>query len=166
VNLTSGSTLWYKQTICIGGFNCSTSDQRLKKNISPLIGAMDQLLKLKGVTFEWKKLEQPNQKAGTQTGFIAQEVEKVFPDWVVENEKTGMKGIMPSPLQLAALQVESFREQQAEIVDLKKRLEALEANRRPLISGLTAEGTLFGVGFVTMAGAFVVTHRKRSESQG
>jgi hypothetical protein len=166
VNLTSGSTLWYKQTICIGGFNCSTSDQRLKKNISPLTGAMDQLLKLKGVTFEWKKLEQPNQKAGTQTGFIAQEVEKVFPDWVVENEKTGMKGIIPSPLQLAALQVEAFREQQSEIETLRAEVNDLKANRRPLISGLTAEGTLFGVGFVTMAGAFVVTRRKRSESQG
>jgi hypothetical protein len=47
---------------------------------------------------------------------------------------------------------------------LEGRLKALGANRRPLISGLTAEGGLFGVGFVTMASAFVVSRRKRSES--
>jgi hypothetical protein len=47
---------------------------------------------------------------------------------------------------------------------LEERIKALEANRRPLISGLTAEGTLFGFGLITMAGAFVVTRRRRSES--
>jgi hypothetical protein len=161
VDITSGSSYLYNGTTCVGG-SC-LSDQRLKKNIKPLTGAMDQLLQLKGVTYEWKNPEERGRGAGIRTGFIAQEVEKVFPGWVEEDSK-GTKGIVLPPMQLAALQVEAFREQQAELDALKAEVRDLKSNRRPLISGLTAEGGLFGIGFVTMAGAFVVSRRKRSES--
>jgi hypothetical protein len=60
--------------------------------------------------------------------------------------------------------VDSIRTLKTENDELRARVNALEANRRPVISGLTAEGGLFGIGFVTMAGAFVVSRRKRSES--
>jgi len=163
VNVSFAESYYYDGSTCVGGL-CS-SDQRLKKNIAPLTGAMDQLLQLKGVTFEWKNPEERGHGAGTRTGFIAQEVEKVFPGWVEEDSK-GMKGIVLPPMQVAALEVEALRElkdradkaearaakAEARSNALEARLAALEANRRPLISGLTAEGGLFGIGFVTMEG--------------
>src|SRR5687768_5367909 len=61
------------------------SDVRLKRNVSTLEGSLDKLLKLRGVTFEWKDPAKHVGRFGVQTGFIAQEVEKVFPDWVDTN---------------------------------------------------------------------------------
>jgi len=57
------------------------SDIKLKKNVQNLDdGALDKLLKLRPVTFELKK--GPSYIPGRQTGFIAQEVEKIFPEWI------------------------------------------------------------------------------------
>ncbi len=55
------------------------SDARLKTNVAPLDGSLERLLKLRSVTFDWKD---ENIGKGQQTGFIAQEVQQVFPDWV------------------------------------------------------------------------------------
>jgi hypothetical protein len=138
------------------------SDERVKKNVATLKGSLDQLLRLRGVTYEWKEPAKHGNSTGTQRGFIAQEYEKVFPEWV-KTDNEGFKSI-DTTSGLDALEVESIRELKAENDSLRARVDALEAGRRPLISGLTAEGMLFGVGFVTMAGAFVVSRRKRSES--
>jgi hypothetical protein len=43
------------------------------------------LLKLNGVTFEWRDDSDYGMIAGRQMGFIAQEVEDVFPELVSEN---------------------------------------------------------------------------------
>jgi hypothetical protein len=149
--------------------SCSgcTSDIRLKKNVKPLTRAMDKLLQLKGVTYEWKDPAEHENHTGTQTGFIAQDVEKVFPEWVKDDGYTApdhQKYKTLETRQIEALEVESIRELKSEVDDLKAEVRDLKANRRPLISGLTAEGGLFGIGFVTVAGAFVVSRRKRSQS--
>jgi hypothetical protein len=65
-----------------GGSWGTYSDKRLKKNIQNLDGALDKLLKLRPVTFEHKDPKKPGYVAGKQTGFIAQEVEEIFPEWV------------------------------------------------------------------------------------
>jgi Chaperone of endosialidase len=49
--------------------------RRLKKNVAPLSGALDRLLKIGGVTFEWKENDK-DRPTGTQTGVIAQDVER------------------------------------------------------------------------------------------
>lgn len=73
------------------------SDARLKKNISPISGAMDTIKHLKGVHFEWrnvkersvgKSLDLPADKP--QVGFIAQEVRTVLPEAV----STARDGVM------------------------------------------------------------------------
>jgi hypothetical protein len=129
---------------CTG--TCS-SDSRLKQNVRPLTDALDTLLQFKGVTFEWKNPEEHQNHTGKQTGVIAQDVEKVFPQWVGEDKK-GFKTVDPDARTVLALQVEAFRELKARSDAQEERIKALEANRRPLISGLTAEGGLFGIGFV------------------
>ncbi|WP_413288350.1 tail fiber domain-containing protein [Bdellovibrio sp. HCB337] len=73
------------------------SDARLKRDIATLENPLDTILNLHGVSFRWKDAEK-DQKFGLQRGFIAQEVEKVVPEWVHEGsdgykriEKTGIE---------------------------------------------------------------------------
>jgi hypothetical protein len=109
-----------------GGSWAATSDARLKKNVRPIPGALDLLLSLRGVRFEWNKeglKRELCRSESEQTGFIAQEVEKVFPEWVTTMpdgyKAVGVKGF-------EALAVESLRELKAENESLKSRVAALE----------------------------------------
>jgi hypothetical protein len=65
-----------------GGSWANTSDIRLKQRIRPLTGALDQLLRLRGVYFEWKEPAKQGNLTGTQMGMLAHEVAEVFPEWI------------------------------------------------------------------------------------
>lgn len=88
-----------------------SSDRRLKKNIEPLRGSLDQLLRLRGVTYRWRNPETQGNMRGTYPGFIAQEVEPVFPEWVGEGTN-GYKNL--TVIGFEALAVEALRELRAE----------------------------------------------------
>jgi hypothetical protein len=62
-------------TLYAGGIGCS-SDARLKKNVRGLQDSLAKVLELRPVGFQWTK----NDAIGV--GFIAQDVEKLFPDIV------------------------------------------------------------------------------------
>ncbi len=65
-----------------------TSDRRLKKNIEGEGNVMDQIMSLRPSTYEYRnegKLQEMNLADGLQHGFIAQELEEVFPELVEEN---------------------------------------------------------------------------------
>jgi hypothetical protein len=161
MNMAVGNKYEYGGS-CFAGA-CS-SDQRLKKGIEPLTGALDQLLRIKGVSFEWKNPEEHGNKTGKQTGFIAQEVEKAFPAWV-EEDKDGFKAIALPPMHLAALEVESIRELKAKNDALEARLKQLEDERKPIISTNT-NGLGFAIGGLALAaGAVIVTRRRRAEER-
>ena len=85
----------------------NNSDERLKKNIQPLGNFLDKLTGLRPVTFEWKNPKKLNAKEGKHIGFIAQEVEKIFPFWV-DTDQDGMKWISPEGIN--AVFVQAFRE--------------------------------------------------------
>lgn len=110
-----------------GGSWSVASDVRLKKKIHPLAGALDKLLALRGVSFEYINPEKIHELSGERMGLIAQEVEKVFPDWV-ETGPDGYKRVTVRGLE--SLVVEALRqlrsEKDAEIQELKQRLETLE----------------------------------------
>lgn len=115
-----------------GGAWTVFSDARLKKNIEPLKGALERLLELRAVTFEYKEPQSIHELPGVQIGMIAQEVEKVFPDWV-DTAPNGMKRLSIHGFE--ALTVQALRELRAEkdakISDLEKQLAAQkELNRR------------------------------------
>jgi hypothetical protein len=63
----------------------SSSDSRLKTNVSSLANALDKVNALQGVSFNWKAT--PN--SDPQIGFIAQDVLNVLPEVVTGNEKDG-----------------------------------------------------------------------------
>lgn len=94
-----------------GGSWSNSSDRRLKKNIEDLDGSLDRLMKLRGVTFEFKDPDSVNELHGTRIGMIAQEVEEIFPDWVDEGGN-GYKTLTFRGFE--ALAVEAMRELRAE----------------------------------------------------
>jgi hypothetical protein len=96
-----------------------TSDARLKKNVADIEGALETLLALRGVTFEYTDPSKP----GLRRGFIAQEVEKVLPEWV-EDGPDGYKRLTVTGFE--ALTVESLRQQQRQIDSQRVRLAGQE----------------------------------------
>ena len=79
----------------------STSDERLKKNIKPIEGALDKVTKLVGVEFDWISSDKKS------IGVIAQQVEEVVPELVHTNSK-GFKSV--SYGNLVALLIEAIKE--------------------------------------------------------
>ena len=68
-----------------------TSDARLKKDITPISNSYSRLIDLNGVNFKWNSIK-PHDTTSLQTGFIAQEVEKLFPE-LVQTDAEGYKSV-------------------------------------------------------------------------
>ena len=91
----------------------STSDIRLKENVTPILNASDTINQLQGVSFTWKD------GGGVSYGLIAQEVEKVIPALVEETDDTKRLKY----LGLIAFLLESVKE-------LQERVTALESQEK------------------------------------
>jgi Chaperone of endosialidase len=110
-----------------GGGSWSTlSDARLKKNVRPIRGALDTLLALRGVTFEYIDPAAINELPGTRTGMVAQDVEAVVPDWV-DQGPGGMKRVTYRGFE--ALTVEAMRDLRTREDDRINALRAEEDRR-------------------------------------
>lgn len=98
----------------------TTSDGRRKKNVETIDSALDKIAQLRGVGYDWKDKETKR-----EFGFIAQEVEEVFPNLVyTKNDEEGTKSLKYDGL-IAPL-LEAVKELKAENDALKARVEALE----------------------------------------
>lgn len=69
--------------LAAGGSWYGTSDLNLKENIVEIDHALDKCLALTGVYFTWK--DQQLFSPGRQVGFVAQEVQKILPEVVLED---------------------------------------------------------------------------------
>jgi hypothetical protein len=103
----------------------SISDQRLKENVRDAADGLDVITALRPVRYDWKQGYGNDRK--DQLGFIAQEVEAVFPEAVAEwqvgkNDETVYKTVGPGAF--IPVLVKAIQEQQAIINDLKARLDA------------------------------------------
>ena len=87
------------------------SDGRLKENIEPIRGALDKVNILHGITFNSK-----GQKK-RQAGLIAQDLQKVLPEVVHENED-GMLSVAYG--NTVSLLVEAIKELRAEVAELRQ----------------------------------------------
>jgi hypothetical protein len=107
--------------LTVSGDVVINSDMRLKANILSLGSTLYKLLQIDGKTYTMKRDATKKQKIG----LLAQDIEKVFPELVVEN-----KGIKSVNYQgLVPVLINALKEQQSEIDALKKqekRLERLE----------------------------------------
>lgn len=102
-----------------------SSDERFKKNITSIENPLNRLSQINGVEYEMNTNTFPerNFQKGKQMGLIAQNVEKVVPEAVSENED-GYKGV--DYARLVPLLIESIKEQQKEIEELQKQIKILE----------------------------------------
>lgn len=91
----------------------ATSDLRLKENLVKLETAASAVSQINGYEYNFK-----NNKEETHTGLIAQEVEEVLPNAVIERD--GVKSINYNAV--VALLVEAVKEQQAELLELKRKI--------------------------------------------
>ena len=111
---TFGNNIAVTGTASASDFN-STSDIRLKTNIKRIEDPLDKVVRIEGVTFDWKEWNRP------ALGVIADQVEKVIPELV--------QGTDPKTVNyngLIGLLIEAVKEQQIQIDDLKSRLSKLE----------------------------------------
>ncbi|TSC52170.1 MAG: cell wall surface anchor family protein [Parcubacteria group bacterium LiPW_41] len=92
-----------------------SSDFNLKKDISIIPNALSKVLQLQGVSFKWKTNSEPS------IGFIAQDVEKIFPDLVRTDPVTKLKSVQYG--NLVAPLVEAVKAQQVQIETYKKNQE-------------------------------------------
>jgi hypothetical protein len=103
------------------------SSMRWKEDIRPIPNALEKVLALRGVNFRWK----PEYGGGEDMGFIMEEVDRVVPEVVQRDERTGeLLGMDYS--RLTALLVEALKEEhrrnealRAEVAELRSLVEQL-----------------------------------------
>ena len=130
-DMNCGNVLWrqssntrFKFDMTSAVFTCAgdivafgtPSDKRLKENIKPIESALEKAIKLQGVTFDWKKSDS-ELNIKEDIGFIAQDVQKVVPELVRENEN-GMLSMRHQGI--APILLEAIKELKNEIEELKK----------------------------------------------
>jgi hypothetical protein len=91
------------------------SSGRWKHNVQPISDALDKVLSLRGVSFDWNA----EHGGSHDIGFVAEEVGKVIPE-VVTYEADGVNAKGLAYDRLTALTVEAIREQQAQIKALQE----------------------------------------------
>ena len=99
-------------TVNAGTIN-TTSDERAKDDITPITDALDKVQQLGGYSFTLKATDEKS------SGVIAQEVQKVMPELVQE----GAEGLLSVQYgNMVGLLIEAIKEQQAQIDELKQKL--------------------------------------------
>tara|TARA_R100001129_G_scaffold175324_1_gene148293 strand:- start:63 stop:1589 length:1527 start_codon:yes stop_codon:yes gene_type:complete len=129
--VTSAGNIWTSDHGTI------TSDETLKENIVDATPKLADIMKLKVRNFNWKKSYKPNTPE-KMLGFIAQEVEEVFPSLIKEsdiaprtsakddeNHVSNMKKSVVAGALIPVL-VKAMQEQQALIETLQTKVKALE----------------------------------------
>jgi trimeric autotransporter adhesin len=147
----SGST---QCTVVTGtGWSCS-SDERLKTNVVSIDGGLDKIMQLRGVTFNW--LSNPN--GVQQNGFIAQEVQKIFPE-LVSTDSNGYLSLNKDGLM--AYMVRGAQEQQGQINTLRNQVNALKTSQPAtsidVLAELSKAKAISFNGDVTINGKLAIT---------
>jgi len=105
--------------ICYTGNSGSCSDKRFKKGISILPNPLEKIQELEAVYYYWKLNEYPNHgfTEDRQLGLIAQELEKIYPEFVsIDSE--GYRTVDYE--KLSALAVEVLKQEQTQLDILTK----------------------------------------------
>jgi len=118
------STRYYFYTttanMTINGSLTQNSDERVKENIVEISDCIDKVKAIRGVYYNRTDFNTEIKKVGV----IAQEVEKVLPEVILEAPDTGFKSVAYA--ELTSILVNAIKEQQVIIDDLKTRIENLE----------------------------------------
>ncbi len=115
------------------GILTENSDIRLKRNITPLENSLNLLSQLNGYHYYWKSTTNDQ---SIQTGLVAQEVQKLFPELVKENEKgelsVNYSGLIPVLIESmkelkkqADDRIQKQEKQEQQIQELRDQLQRL-----------------------------------------
>jgi len=118
-------------TVYHNGSAVHTSDRRLKQNIQPIQNALDKVDQINGIYYEM--IDRPEV---TEVGVIAQEIEAVLPEVVVENPE-GYKSVDYS--KLTALLIEAVKELKAENQEKDAKIEMLREEKEVEMQALRTE---------------------------
>jgi len=122
-NGSAASTLhlnYHGGDVKVGSTVIGSSDRRQKQSIADLELGLEEVLRLRPVSFEWR-----NDPGLRRLGLVAQEVRGVVDEVVFEDEE-GMLGL--SYDSLLPVLIRALQEQQAEIDALRTEVEKLKAN--------------------------------------
>ena len=97
----------------------ASSDERLKDNIELISNPIEKVQSLRGVTWDWNSNADILQQTLPNVGVIAQDVEKVLPQLVIDRDN-GFKGV--DYAKLTGLLIEAVKDQQKQIDELKSKL--------------------------------------------
>lgn len=138
----------------------NSSDARLKREIKDAPFGLYQLLKLRPVTYKWKT---ESSDGDVQMGLIAQEVQKIFPNVVRTDGRSGILSI--NYTELLPVVIKAVQEQQ-KVIDLQEaRISKLERERAPITSSLLPVGLGGGVALALLPlGLIVGTRRRKNNS--
>ncbi len=108
-----------------GGVWSDTSDISIKKDVKDMSSedALTKLDQLQGHKFKYKEPEKYGNITYERMGFVAQEVQTVFPEWVQE-DRNGLLTIVP--VGIHALVVEAIKEQNKKIAEQQDTIDELQ----------------------------------------
>lgn len=96
-----------------------TSDERLKENITPIQNALSKVETISGNEYNWKEgFEEIHTKKGNDIGVIAQEIQKILPQAVIERDN-GYLGVNYE--KIIPLLIESIKELSAKVKELENK---------------------------------------------
>lgn len=103
------------------------SDSRLKMNIAPIADPLQGVMSLNGITFYWNTSDHPDLGFNNerQFGFIAQEVEQIYPELV--HTENGYKTV--NYVELIPILTEAIKQQQMMILDLQTEISRMRQNQ-------------------------------------
>ena len=131
-DIAASNTVYTTNALVTGAIS-ACSDFRYKTQITPMTNALQNIMKMQGVTYYWKTAEFPSKHFSNslQIGVIAQEVEKVYPQ-LVFTDTDGYKAVDYS--KFTPILLEAIKEQQLMIEQQKNELE----NQKKLMLELQA----------------------------
>jgi hypothetical protein len=112
--------------ICYTGTIGACSDVRYKRDVGEIRSALETVMQLRGVTYNWKQDEYPDHEFDDQThlGFIAQEVKELLPSLVM-TDNSGYMSVDYS--RLTPLLVEAMKDLKSENDELRSELNEIKA---------------------------------------
>lgn len=125
-------------TVFGAGPYVDVSDVRLKRDIKELENGVDLLQKLqmiKGVSYVLQKDSSPHDTEKREIGFIAQEVEKVFPLLVYTDPNDGLKGVQYS--RFVPVLVDAVNELTQELMSMKQNFDKVLSDNKMMASTLS-----------------------------
>jgi uncharacterized small protein (DUF1192 family) len=128
-----------------GQLGTVSSSIRYKEDVAPMASASERLLKLRPVTFRYKKADASGDKP-IQYGLIAEEVAEVYPELVVRDATTGridtvrydeLAPMLVNEVQKQAAEIRELKQQQQSVGELQQQLAVMQSALARLESGDT-----------------------------